>query len=450
MRKKWSTRTILGAIVFLMAASVILGAANVNAEVPEVVTIKVGGVMTLTGPGAFWHGPGGKAEIAYFKHFNKQGGMAYTEPDGSKHRFVIDLKYEDCAYSGKKAVTSYGRLRDWGAHMITTHGSSPGAALIAACARDRVPVLHMWAVHPDPKYYRENVDEMYLLPASATDVDATHGLLYMFKKYVWDKEHAGQPFKAGVIAFDNPPRRLYKKRFVKDLYAKSNIELVGASIVPISVTDVSIELKRLYDAGAKVVVVDHTVGGLKVVLEDAQRLGIKDKIYWIAWFNLLKQFLAAPDLFDGVYNPWSYPMYYSSARTPMMEKAGQIFLDDDPEYWTYRVDWAIGPYHNLSVGMEAIKRCLEKYGYEKFDRIKLREMLFSPMTIDNGIYPKFTIDPQFPYTAPYGWMYQLDAKNKIYHPVGDKPVAMGPSVYQPRWNPGDDPKAVLTEYYEYP
>jgi len=449
MNNKGKKHSILVSVALLVAFTLLLGPGIAGAEVPDTVQIKVGGVMSLTGPGSFWHGPGGKAEIAYFKHFNSQGGREYTEPDGSKHRFTIDLKYEDCAYNGKKAVTSYGRLRDWGAHLVTTHGSTPGAALIAACARDQVPVLHMWAVHPDPAYYRDNVDTMYLLPASATDVDATNGLFYQIKKYVWEKEHPGEPFKAGVIAFDNPPRRLYKKKFVKKLYAKSGIDLVGAAIVPITVTDVSIELKRLYDKGAKVIMIDHTVAGVKVVLEDATRLGIRDKLIFVSWFNLLRNFLAAPDLFDGVYNPWSYPMYYSSERTPAMERAGKIFLDDDPKYWTYRVDWAVGVYHNLEVAMMAIKDGLEKYGYEGLTRERIREMLFRPMTIDNGIYPKYTIDPKFPYSAPYGFMYKLDAKNKIFHPVG-KPVAMGPSVYQPRWNPGDDSNAVLTHYYSWP
>jgi hypothetical protein len=436
---------LMAVVIFATA-----GPTPAESKVPEEVTIKVGGVMTLTGPAAYWHEPGGKAEMVYWKDFNKKGGMEYKEPDGSKHKLLVDFRYEDCAYSGKAAVTSYGRLRDWGAAFITTHGSTPGAALIATCARDKVPVIHIWAVHPDPEYYKENVKDMYLFPASATDVDATQGLFYMFRKYVWEKENPGKPFKAGVIAFDNPPRRLYKESWVKDYYAKAGTDLVGAAIVPISVTDVSIELKRLYDAGARTIMIDHTTAGVKVVLEDAQRLGIRKDMHFIAWFNLLKQFLEAPKLFDGIYNPWSYPMYYSSERTPTMEKVGQIFLDDDKGYWEYRVDWAVGVYHNLEVAMSAVKDALEKYGYEGLTRERIREMLFRPMTVDDGIYPKFTIDPEFPYSAPYGWMYKLDTANKIYHPIGSKPVAMGPSKFQPRWNPGDDPKKVLTKYYEWP
>ena len=120
---------VLSSVLVLM----LLAFSNVQAKssVSEVVKIKVGGVMTLSGPGAMWHGPGGRGEIDYFKHFNKQGGLEYKEPDGSKHRFLIDHKYEDCVYQPSKAVTSYGRLRDWGAHMITTHGSSPASAFIA-------------------------------------------------------------------------------------------------------------------------------------------------------------------------------------------------------------------------------------------------------------------------------------------------------------------------------
>ena len=449
MKKGWKALSVLGFSIIMMAAFLMVGQADAKSKVPEVVEVKVGGVMTLSGPGAAWHGPGGKAEMVFFNHFNKQGGMEYKEPDGSKHRFKINHKYEDCAYNGKKAVTSYGRLRDWGADIITTHGSTPGAALIAACARDRLPVVHTWAVHPDPGYYRQNVDRMYLMPASVTDVDGTCGLMAMFKKFVWDKKHPGKPFKVGVIAFDNPPRRLYKKPYAKKLYAKAGIDLVGAAIVPITVTDATIEVKRLYDAGANFIVVDHTTSGTKVVLESAQRLGVKDKMDFLTWFNILRDLATMPEIFDGIYNPWSYPMYYSSERNDVMEKVGQIYLDADPEYWDLRVDWAVGVHHNMSFAMEAIKKTLEKYGREGMTRERIREVMFGATTVDTGIYPKFTVDPEFPYIAPYVWLYQLDAKKKRYNPVG-MPVAFGPSVYQPRWSPYDDPKIVYTRYYEWP
>jgi ABC-type branched-subunit amino acid transport system substrate-binding protein len=435
---------------FALGANLALaGASPASAAVPEVVTVKVGSVMTLTGPGAFWHLAGGKAQIAYFKNFNQQGGLAYTEPDGSKHRFLVDLKYEDSAYDAKKAVISFGRLKDWGAQLITEDGSTPAAALVAPAARDKVPVVSLWSVHPDPDHYRDSLDSQYLLPNSPTNVDTSNGLLHLYKKYVWDVKNPGQPFKVGVIAFDNPPRRLYKEQWVKDFYAKSGIELVGVAIVPIAVTDVSIELKRLHSEGAKVILIDHIVSGSKVVLENAERLGIRKELAFITWFHSLPQFLEAPQLFDGVYHPWSLPEYFSKDRTPAQEKAAKIYIDDDPEYWTQRVDWALGTHHTLDIGLDAIKDVLQKYGYEGLTRERIRENLFRGKVVDTKLSPKYTIDPQAPFTLPYPSLYQFDAKSKSYIVLG-KPVAVGPSNFQPRWNPGDDPKLVETKYYKWP
>jgi ABC-type branched-subunit amino acid transport system substrate-binding protein len=434
-------------VAALGAGLALVGSSPSSAAAPEVVTVKVGSVMTLTGPGAFWHLSGGKAQIAYFKNLNKQGGVPYTEPDGSKHRFLVDLKYEDSAYDAKKAVISFGRLKDWGAHLITEDGSTPASALVAPSARDHVPVLSLWSVHPDPDHYRENIDSQYLLPNSPTNVDTSNGLLHLFKKNVWDVKHPGERLKVGIIAFDNPPRRLYKEQWVKEFYAKSGLDLVGVAIVPIALTDVSIELNRLHSEGANVILIDHVVSGSKVVLENAERLGIRKDLAFITWFHSLPQFLEAPDLFDGVYNPWSLPQYYSYDRTPAQEEVAKIYFEDDPDYWAHRVDWALGTHHTLQFAIEAIKDALEKDGFEALSRERIRENLFRARAVDTKIYPRFTVDPQAPFTLPYPSLYRFDAKNKNYIVLG-KPVAVGPSLFQPRWNPGDDPQVVETRYYE--
>lgn len=421
---------------------------SLAAAVPEVVTVKVGALMTLTGPIATWLGAPGKAEVAYFKDLNKKGGLAYTEPDGSKHRFVVDLKYEDIVYDTKKTVIGFGRMKDWGAHLVTVHGSATAAALVAPSARDKVPTMQLWAVHPDPDHYRGNVDKMYLLPAAPTNVDLFVGVFYQLKKYVWDVKHPGKPLKVGIIAFDNPVRRLYKEPWVKDLYAKAGIELTATAIVPTALVDSSLELRRMHSDGVSAILIDHTIAGAKVILDDAERLGFRKNMYFIATSASLMHLLEDPQ-FDGIYNQWLTPNYFSVDRTPAMEEIAKILLDEDPKYWAYRLDSAMLDFHVLDVGMTAIKHTLEKYGYEGLTRERVREALFDPITIDNKIYPKFAIDPQFPYSTPYSWLYQFDAKNKGYIPLG-LPTAPGPSKFQPRWNPGDNPKEVLTGYYNWP
>ncbi|MDY6881707.1 MAG: ABC transporter substrate-binding protein [Desulfatiglans sp.] len=423
--------------------------ANAASEVPETVKIKIGGVLTLSGPGASWHLPGAKCEISYFKDINKKGGIPYTEPDGTKHRFMIDHKYEDCSYNPQKAVISYGRLRDWGAQLITTDGSSPAAAINAQCARDKLPVVNKWAVLADPVNYAENLDNQYLLADAPTDVTATMMIFAALKRGVWDKKHPGKPFRVGVIAFDNPPRRLYKAKGVKEAYAKAGLELVGVAIVPIAVTDVSVQLMRLYKAGARAICVDHIASGAKVVIENAIRMGIRDELLIVGWFNTLRELLADPEIFDGVYNPWVLPCYYTDNVNPSTKACAEFYLNEDRDFWEYRVDNALNAQHALMVGLTGIKNCLEKYGYNGFTGERLRDTLFNLKVVDTGLHPKFAIDPIFPVMQSYLYMYQLDAKKKWYNQIGPI-VAPGPNPFHPRWNPSDDPKVVLTKFYQWP
>lgn len=439
--------TFRGVVLAAAVGLLTLTGGPADAADPDAVTVKVGGVLTLTGPGAFWHLTGGKAQIAFFKHLNKQGGVPYTEPDGTKKRFLVDFKYEDSVYDPKKVLLSYSRLKDWGAQLITTDGSTPGAALVAPSARDKVPVVNTWSVHPDPDHYRKDIDSQYLLPNMPSNVDTSAGLLHLYKKHVWDKKKAGERLKVGIIALDNPPRRLYKESWVKEFYAKAGIDLVGVALAPIAVTDVSIELRRLHSAGAKLVLIDHVVSGSKVVLENAERLGIRKDLDFITWYHILPQYLEAPDLFNGVYHPWPTPEYFSADRTPALEEAARIYLRDEPDYWAQRLDYALGTHVTLQYAIGSIKQALEKYGFSGLTGERVRESLFSARLVDSGLYPRYTVDPQAPFTLPYNYLYRFDVKSKGYVALG-KPVAPGPSNFQPRWNPSDDPSIVETGYYQ--
>ena len=74
MSKRLKARCVMGpVIIFFMVAFVMVGFAGAKSKVPDVVKIKVGAVMTLSGPGAFWHGPGGKAEIVFLRQVDKIG-----------------------------------------------------------------------------------------------------------------------------------------------------------------------------------------------------------------------------------------------------------------------------------------------------------------------------------------------------------------------------------------
>lgn len=224
---------------------------------------------------------------------------------------------------------------------------------------------------------------------------------------------------------------------------------MGVELVPVTVTDATVQLKRLYDAGARVIQIDHMVNGSKVVLEDAERLGIKDDIIFIHWYLNFRDTIPLSNLFDGTYNSFTQPTYYTDNRLPAIDRVGKFYLENGGEAFQYSIDWNIHVHHNLTLAIQAIKNALEQYGYEGFTRERLRNAMFGLKRTTSGFLPKFDINPRFPLTLPYALLFRIDGKNKRLHQEGPI-VAPGPGLYQQDWNPSDDPKQVLTNYYKWP
>jgi branched-chain amino acid transport system substrate-binding protein len=133
------------------AAAIAAGAASARAENAPGVTdteIKIGQTMPYSGP-ASAYGVIGRAEVAYFKMINDQGGV-----NGRK----INLISLDDGYSPPRTVEQVRRLveEEKVAFLFNTLGTPPNLAIRPYCNEHKIPQLFVAtgaATFSDPKQY---------------------------------------------------------------------------------------------------------------------------------------------------------------------------------------------------------------------------------------------------------------------------------------------------------
>ena len=135
-----------GAATAALAAS----ARSASAETPGVTDteIKIGQTMPYSGP-ASAYGAIGRAETAYFKMINEQGGI-----NGRK----INLISLDDGYSPPRTVEQVRRLveEEKVAFLFNTLGTPPNAAIRPYCNENKIPQLFVAtgaAMFSDPKHF---------------------------------------------------------------------------------------------------------------------------------------------------------------------------------------------------------------------------------------------------------------------------------------------------------
>src|SRR5271157_3443158 len=166
------------------AAAFAASAGSARAETPGVTDteIKMGQTMPYSGP-ASAYGVIGRAEAAYFKMINEQGGIS-----GRK----INLISLDDSYSPPKTVEQVRRLveEEQVAFLFQTLGTPPNAAIRQYCNDNKVPQLFVatgaamfsdpqhfpWTMGYNPNYQTEA--HIYGKHILATKPDAKIAVLY--------------------------------------------------------------------------------------------------------------------------------------------------------------------------------------------------------------------------------------------------------------------------------
>ncbi|MDP6510136.1 MAG: ABC transporter substrate-binding protein [Dehalococcoidia bacterium] len=392
MRRKHWVVMVLGAL--LLVASPLLAACG--GEEPAVAPqpaapvekkVKVGLGLSVTGALASTTKPISYGLWDYLKYVNDvQGGLKYTSPAGVQETVTLDIKWEDMAYDPARAVDTYRRLEAWGAQVMHLTAGSMVLTVLDSITRDQVPVVYYGPIQPNSAAARP-VYSIGEFPGYS-DEDA------VFLDWVKANWTESRPPRVGFLNLETAMARVELPGQVPAYAESIGVEHVGQEWVPYALTDASVELKRLADKDPDFIFFAHVPSGASVILKDAVRMGIRDKIKFgqIFWGFTEATIATAGEASEGLYG--MVPAALTTEDLPGVNLARETMLTYRPGDLfnsVYLQGFTLGRFM-----VEGIKKALETVGYENLTRDAINEALFTTTNLDmGGVVPPITIDREF-------------------------------------------------------
>ncbi|MEW6033317.1 MAG: ABC transporter substrate-binding protein [Chloroflexota bacterium] len=408
MKVKVSVRIICGILSLLLALSAVTACAPAaQSPVAGAVKVKVGLSLGLTGSLASTVAPISQGALAYMKWVNDQGGIEYRDPKtGKTEKALLDIAWEDNAYSAAKTLSIYKRQKDWGM-LLQVLVMSPDVIADTA-SRSQVPIMSVGnitetSIKPEPRY-------ITVLYGSYLDQMLT------FVK--WTSQQQATPPKVGFILMDLPTHRASGGGggLSAELVKEFGGELVGVEWVPAGVTDSSIEMTRLKAGNPDWIYIANVTSGVSTIAKDAQRLGITPKtrlatITYVFGEDLIP---VLGDLSEGLYGAlcWSYP---SEATIPGIKLAH----DAMQKYYARKASATnVQGVLTSMVAVEGIRQALGKVGAEALTPSAVNDALHSLTNFDPmGLTKPITTTTAYPVSS--GYVKVGTIKGGVVQPVSD-------------------------------
>jgi len=313
-------------------------------------TLKLGLMVSTTGPIAAITEPIAQAQILGAEWINDEGGLKYVNPQtGNEEILKLDILWEDTGYLAPSGIATYKRYREAGCALITQMSSLQAEATVPLSAQDR-----------QPQYIAQfSPTALQVLPRYTAAQSGPYSVMFAAWLNWVAKQQPGATI--GCIAGEAGWGQQHGDDALFT-YAKSiGLEYVGFEVVPVAPTDVTVELKRLHDKGADWIFMALTSGGSALVIKDANRLGILGDHKWTgSTFTHPEEFIKlAGDLSNGVYGIVAAP---TAAMTnipavPLMDQYIKQKIDRD-----YTGAMGAGFIQSVHAAY-MLKTALEKYGY---------------------------------------------------------------------------------------
>jgi len=384
----------IGATLVLVLALLLACApgAPTPAPVAKEKTVKVGLSLSVTGPIASTTAPVSYGVYDYLRYVNDAlGGVGYTTPEGKKDRVKLELKWEDTAYDPARALATYKRLKEWGSQIMHITAGSMVLTVLAHITRDHMPVVYWNVAQPNAMAERP----LYSIAGSLTYTDE-YAFLMDWVKRNWKE---ARPPRIGIIQIETAMARAELPGKVPEYAKRAGVEYVGMEWLPYAVTESTVELRRLAEKGADWIAIGHAVGGILVILKDAVRLGLKDKIkFYLMNYSFFEDVpRLGGEVAEGVYGGVLSAL--PTEDLPGVKEALKIASKYRPGYEVPRVY-----FEGIVLGkvmVEGIRRALEEVGYENLTREAIMKGLLSIRDFDTGgLVPPITVDPEYPVLNP--------------------------------------------------
>lgn len=358
--------------------------------------VKIGMVAPLTGGAATIAQVVLTAEVDYIRYFNQQ----MTIPG-----VALELMWVDTAMDQARIFSAYRRLIDQGVVALTTVES---ATLFKEMAeRDQIPVF-AWSITEKALY-----PPGWIYAGYPTDAER-FAVLADWIMENWKEDRAP---RIGFVTIDREYGRDLLPQSEK--YAKSKgMEWLPTEFIPYIPLDSTAQLLRMKERGADFVYIGHMWTTALPVLKDAARLGLMGEIRFCGWDATFARALiqALGPAAEGYFVPRTAPLW-NEVDNPGIKWANEMWrryhgLQTMPELYE-------GSLIHPPILPEAIKRAIEKVGYEDLDGLAVKEALD---TIEN--FDPYGFGPKITYTNPEvrrgsGWIRICQVQNGDGVPVTD-------------------------------
>jgi branched-chain amino acid transport system substrate-binding protein len=342
-------------LVLVVVVVPLLGACAGSKPAPAAEkSVKVGYIAFSTGPVGDCGLPATQAGNEYVRWVNEHGGI-----DGVK----LDFMWIDSGYEVPRSIAAYQRLKQWGAQVIWSYGSTPNDAIRALATEDGMPIV-AWG-GPAELFFpaQKNV---FFATYESYDREGRAGLLWLMKniKTLPAKPKVGMihPDDAYGWSFANGPRYYF---------AQDGYELVPDELAPHGALDVSTQIRHFIDAKVDIISLTYTVGTAAVVMRDARRLGFKGILmgthYSMIDYNIGR---LSENGAEGAY--FNTHTYLLTDKRPGMEEIYDMVKAYHPDADVYKphpdiVCWMHGPIA-VKTTVEGIRAAIKQVGYDKLSR----------------------------------------------------------------------------------
>ncbi|MEW6232463.1 MAG: ABC transporter substrate-binding protein [Chloroflexota bacterium] len=322
-------------------------------------TIKLYHFGDVTGPYAPITLPLVNAFEDALKYINEKGGIR-----GAK----VEHEWMDTGGKLPQAIAAYNKFREATPKPIVMliYGSTEGEALKERFAEDKIAVLSYSVSDP------QLVPPGWIFGA----LPAYSDQFGFFIDWLVENWKESRPPKLAFLTWDTAFGKAVLTPACLDYAKKKGVQIVATEFMPMVPVDVSTQLLRIRDAGADWVY-SNTLGAAPgVMLKDATRLGLRDKIKFAGgpwamdWAPIRVAGAAAAEGFVGSqsYASWS------EADNPGIKLLGEQFEKNkrkpEEKALAYICVWS-----GVFTLAEAIGKAVDEVGFDKLDGAAVKKAM---------------------------------------------------------------------------
>jgi len=350
MNHSW--RKVLASFLVLVLIAVLGMSCGDEGDEEGVVTIRIGEITDLTGPGS-------PAVITL--HYCLEDMVRYYNEEGLIPGVKLDIVTWDNKYDPAREIPGYEYVKEHGADIIAVVIPTSGPVLKTFADRDKIPIVS-YSTHPDtfePPGWVFNLSN-----------DAAAHVKTLFQWISDEHWHGEGAFKFGIAAWSEP--QIISMRKAAEEWSEDNpdlIDFVASYIVPFGTVTWAHELDALQDCDY-ICVMGFPMGGFMKAFEERgySATFIDPSSGAASYRGFLVDMLGYEGILDGTLTSNSAPFW--SDDTPIVSLAKELldrYRPGQKEEVIYAGLAYCGAVHNTIYYFDILKNAIAEVGAENFD-----------------------------------------------------------------------------------